>query len=292
VFLERVGSKDRLIGVNLSSKWPTHDNRVIQIEGLIELDLLRNGLQSAVAIQPQIKTPTHSNLNSVFAQSSLPKLGAQVADDQTSSIKSGEKSSSTSPPTMLNFNYQLVIGLNPDYFKLEQPSSDLNLYKIRLTRKPMHWSPSELSQLTLDMSNSNRQSYGQRKKSTLYLNSKALLDRLFLQLSASLKLEWPSRQKHQINPHIHKIQIVGEDPTLDLNELAVSNINVRRGSSLLNRRSPLGGAGEIKEDDMMRTCELENNRFRIEFKWKGTKPHFRNLNVILVISVVCYFIYK
>ena len=215
----------------------------------------------------------------MFTQASLPKSGTALP---SLLLTTSEKSL----PTTLNFNYQIVVGLDPVHFKLEKPNSDLNLYKIRLSRNPKHWSPSEIDQLTIDMcSKSACRSYGNKEaKRELYLNSKALVDRLFLQLSASLRFEWPKRQKRQqLNPHIHKIQIIGEDPTLDLKDL-------RRRSSLFNRRSSSQGLAKQEEEvDQERTCGLESNRIRIEFKWKGNKPHFKNLKVFITISVVSLF---
>lgn len=52
------------------------------------------------------------------------------------------------------------------------------------------------------------------------------------------------------------------------------------GGSRVERRD------EKKEENMKRKCVLDMNRIRIEFKWKGNKPHLRNLKVCMVIAVV------
>lgn len=122
-------------------------------------------------------------------------------------------------------------------------------------------------------------------------------------------------------PLIHRIQIVGEES--DLEAYQVHNVTLYRAYSTSSRSSTAssrrimlnpglnnqieassrsrlenriigGGAGSIsghgkddgKEENMKRKCVLDMNRIKVEFKWKGAKPHFRSIRVRMVISVV------
>lgn len=184
-FMQNVDTTDRLIGVDLynnnsrveSNK--NNDGRLIEIKDLVDLDLLRNGLQSAVSIHCQIKTPNQSSARK--SASSLPKIGptfidtsGQSQDSNTTNANPSKKNTdkehddkddddeetskhSSSSSSLLSFNYQLVLALNNDYFRVEQPSnSQIGLMKIRLFRKPMRWNEQDLADLTIQTSNGPR----------------------------------------------------------------------------------------------------------------------------------------
>lgn len=129
-----------------------------------------------------------------------------------------------------------------------------------------------------------------------------MIDRLYGHFTISLKNHWPKKKPVVINPLVHKIRIVGEDPDLDLNELSASAVyrshsvlsNSSRSSITSSRRTAAVDGSKKSEsrleaeepEDMKRTCFLEMNRIKIEFIWKGSKPHFRSLKVVMVIALV------
>lgn len=186
--MQNVDTTDRLMGVDLYNNNSNigvkanknNDGRLIEIKDLVDLDLLRNGLQSAVSIHCQIKTPNQSSARK--SASSLPRIGptfidtsGQSQDSNTTNINASKKiideerddkddedeketsKHSSSSSSLLSFNYQLVLALNNDYFRVEQPSnSQIGLMKIRLFRKPMKWNEQDLADLTIQTSNGPR----------------------------------------------------------------------------------------------------------------------------------------
>lgn len=160
--LNHIETKDSIIGVKSTknSETTSKTDRLIQVENLIPIDLLRNGLQSSVAIQCQIKSFSQGGNKT---QSSLPKIGLTFENGSSPDSAKNEKNNfgqtanmAPSTPSVLFFNYELVLALNDDYFKLEQPSSStIGLFKIQVVRRPSNWSQSDMAKLTLEFHKSS-----------------------------------------------------------------------------------------------------------------------------------------
>lgn len=182
--MENIESSDNLIGVDLynsNSAGRPGDNknekRLIEIKDLVDVDLLRNGLQSAVAISCQIKTPSAIQSGRRSGSGTFPRVVGGDTNITTSSMSTSQqdpklseahndtgledlKDENSSSCSTLCFNYQMVLALNNDYFKVEEPSnSQIGLLKIRLARKPMKWTERDLADLTIQTLKAKRQNH-------------------------------------------------------------------------------------------------------------------------------------
>jgi len=233
---------------------------IISISSLQVMDFLRNGIRSGPLLC-QI-----DNLSALF-----PKL-----------IK--EETSSAAPSTNKK-------EIKPN-LKFLLPKSDIEQISLNMPTNINPTSTNNNQRIFSSMSRNKRvsSSVNPSRTSTFtvsqFLNSKALLDRLFKYFFYVFKYEWhntnmenkskfdaATQEKQQTKPQQPDEQVLPQQQQQQQNVIKNSN-NKPRNDQKDAPKEPI--LNEFKH------CELSNNRLKFSFKWQGSK--YKDLDVNILIN--------
>jgi hypothetical protein len=172
LYLELIHKHDDII--NVKGRSITNDPVVIQIDNLIPIDLLRNGMKCGPWKQSRNEEPFNRVKGSTLQDYEDEEM--LLIGDRN---KSGVSKSPILARNLIILKYLIPIQLNRNFFHTTLANDKEKLYTIELIKKPINWKQYDYEQLIIKMPKSTKQSYN-------YLNLKALTDKLFSHLNNSL----------------------------------------------------------------------------------------------------------
>jgi hypothetical protein len=270
--LNQEGQGQEANPVSSRVEWKANSEPSVLLAGLVQTDLLRNGLKSgplphqkdSVETVETVKNPKLSKPNPDL----IPTLNSHLNYKQLMGTKN-----------RVILKYLFVLDLNPKYFELIQMNKVQPLYSVKMARRPLTWSNIDVDQFTIEIKANPGGPAGHTGRPSL---NKA---------NTQSQLQLPTLSKFNGSQSYREPATAAKAKPMPLSSFSNSNyVPGKRTSRYLNSRSifdrvyrhfvrvlnfewvpPVdqkNSGQEQKSFDVDRRCELSGNQLKIFLKWK------------------------